>query len=77
MWAIFRLRSNFSGAAIQDMWGGGGRDLVCFNSGYHGYGGHYKWIIISFLYTRVNKHNGDDAPQNYNSTRIRAFRVYK
>ena len=41
MWAIFRLRSNFSGAAIQDVWGvffflsigvgwgrGGGRDLV-------------------------------------------------
>jgi len=21
MWAIFRLRSNFSGAAIQDVWG--------------------------------------------------------
>ena len=47
MWAIFRLQSNFSnfsGAAIQDVWGvgvggrGGGRDLVCFNSGYHDLG---------------------------------------
>jgi len=48
MWAIFRLRSNFSGAAIQDVWGvfwciggwvGEGRGvLVCFNSGYHDLG---------------------------------------
>ena len=32
---------------------GRGRDLVCFNSGYHGYWGYYTWIIISFLCTRV------------------------
>ena len=32
---------------------GRGRDLVCFNSGYRGYWGYYKWIVISFLRTRV------------------------
>ena len=33
--------------------GEGGQDLICFNSGYHGYWEYYKWIIISFLCTRV------------------------
>jgi len=28
---------------------GRGRDLVCFNSGFHGYWRYYKWIILSFL----------------------------
>jgi len=37
MWAIFRLRSNFSGAAIQDVWGvfwvlGGGGGEISFVS---------------------------------------------
>jgi len=59
MWAIFRLRSNFSGVALQDVggvfWvlGFGWGDLVCLNSGYHGHWGCYKWTIISFLCTRV------------------------
>ena len=57
MWAILRLRSNFSGAAIQDVWGvgvgwGGGRDLVVPIVGTMTWG-YYKWIIISFLCTRV------------------------
>jgi len=49
MWAILRLRSNFSGVAIEDVsgvfeyWslggrGEGGQDLVCTNSGYHDLG---------------------------------------
>jgi len=65
MWAIFRLRSNFSGAAIQDMFGvfwvlgvgwggeGRGRDPVVSIVGTMTCG-YYKWIIISFLCTRVN-----------------------
>jgi len=47
MWAIFRLRSNFSGVDIQDAWGvfwvlgvggggmRGGARSHCFSSGYH------------------------------------------
>ena len=45
MWDIFRLRSNFSGTDIQDVWGvflllgvgrgGGGGRSRCSNSGYH------------------------------------------
>ena len=52
IWAVFSLRSNFLGAAIEDVWGvfwalglgggegegGGGRDLVCFNNGYNDLG---------------------------------------
>jgi len=60
MWAIFRLRSNFSGAVIQDVWGdffgywglGGGGEGARSRL-YHGYWGYYTWIIISFLCTRV------------------------
>jgi len=67
------LRSNFLGAAIQDVWGvfwvlgfgwgRGGRDLVCFNSGYHNLGllkvksqpedGPHigpKHVVVSLLY---------------------------
>jgi len=62
MWAIYRLRSNFSGAAIQDVWGvfwywglgwgrGGGRDLVPIVGTMTW--DYYKWIIISFVCTRV------------------------
>jgi len=51
-----------SGVAIQDMWGvfwglgEGGRDIVCFNSGYHGYS-RYSHVIVSELtetWTSVN-----------------------
>jgi len=60
MWAIFRLRFNFSGATIQDVggvwvgWGegGGGRDLVVPVADTMTWG-CYKWIIISFLCTLV------------------------
>jgi len=56
MWAIFRLRSKFSGAALHDVWGVGvwvgGRDLVVPIAGFMIWG-YYKWIIISFLCTRV------------------------
>ena len=46
MWAIFRLRSNFSGAAIQDVWGcfvgycglGEGTRSCCSSCGYHDLG---------------------------------------
>jgi len=57
MWAIFRLRSNFPGAAIQDVWGvglgvGEERDLVVPIAGIMTWD-YYKWIIISFLCTCV------------------------
>jgi len=54
MWAIFRLRSNFSGAAIEDVWGvfgilgvgeRRGRELVSIVGTMTC--GYYKWIIIS------------------------------
>jgi len=64
MWAIFRLRSNYSRAAIQECgvyfggiggWvgegRGGGRDLVPVVDTMTW--GYYKLIIISFLCTRV------------------------
>ena len=64
VWVIFSLRSNFSGAAIQDVrcfwvWGaGGGREgeggEISFVSivGVMTWG-YCRWIIISFLCTRV------------------------
>jgi len=55
MWAIFRLRSNFSKATIQDVWGvflgiGGWVGEISFVSivGTMTWG-YYKWIIISFF----------------------------
>ena len=59
MWAFFRFRSNRSRAAIQDVWGvevgwgGGGKISFVSIVGTLGIGGYYKWIIISFLCTRV------------------------
>jgi len=62
MWAIYRLRTNVSGPAVQECgllwvfgvaWGEGrGRYLVVPIVGTMTWG-YYKWIIISFLCTRV------------------------
>ena len=64
MWVIFRLRSNFSVAAIQDVWGvflgywrlgGGGKgsEISFVSTVGTMTWGYYKWIIVSFLCTRV------------------------
>ena len=61
MWVIFRLQSNFPGATIQDVWGvfwywvgeGRGCEISFVSIVGSMTWGYYKWIIISFLCTRV------------------------
>ena len=63
MWAIYRLRSNLLGAAIQVVWGifwvlgsgggGEGGEISVFSIVGTMTWGYYKWIISSFLCARV------------------------